>query len=1145
MRTKLYASVAFAALVTPVAVYAQETTSAISGQVTNESGQPVSGAKVVVTHTPSGTTFTGTTDSSGSFNLRGLRVGGPYVVKVDSVGYAEQTVNDIALTVGDTFNVPVQLLQREIVVTAGRTASRQLTVGSQSAFSASDIQNIVSARRDVRDIVRRDLLAAYNPNIGGVTIAGGNVRTQRFSVDGVQMQDSFGLNYGGLPSTRGIVSIEAIDQLTVKAAPFDISEGNFQGGAVNVVLKSGTNHFHVSGFGSWGGPSLTGNQTRDNRVLAVGDKAVPLTTILPFRNYGGSVSGPIIKDKLFFAGAYEYLSEGAANTYGVAGSSAGNIVPNLTSAQVADVISRFGSAGYDKYNIGDIPSTLSEIDKKYSAKLDWNITNGQRFSLSYIHHENVLPNFATGAATGSSSTSTPYIQLQSNQYKLTEFTNAFAGQLNSQWSDAFSTEARVSYKYYKRGQEAYFGPDYAQFAVCTDPTADSFVYSNVDATRCNQTVTNGVTNANGIVRLGPDTPRQANQFDNKLLTVTTNAQLKLGDHTLKLEADYFRSRIYNLFSYGGSAVSAGSTGGASGAYYFDGLDQFSAQQAKEFVLTTATTGNKADANVNWIYSIWTFGLQDTWRPSSKFTANAGVRFDMYDGDRPTYNPNFFNRYGFSNAQSYNGRVKLQPRAGFNWAATPTIRISGGAGLFSGGLSDVFISNNFSNSGVALNSTGAAIASIDILRNGGTAAAPTCVDRAVSTSAQLPSALCLAALTGVKGGSLPQAVINYIKTFNASPITSTNTLDPNFKLPAQWKFNLSANWHPHFGESPFAKGWNFRADILYSKAQQAIRWIDLRDQPLVVNGVVQVAPDGRPRYAPIINGSNSDIQLTNTTKGRGLVWAVGANKTFDWLDLNVAYTHQNVKDVAGILVSSTVSSSYGVVTDSPNSGGAYGRSAFEVTHTIRAGFNFHHAFFGDNETRFGVNWELRSGQPFSLTMNDNTSAANGRAAVFGTTSNTSSHLLYVPDFSQAPTNNGLTYGNVTFANQATLNGLQNLVMNTELKKYQGKIMPKSLLTGPWYNKVDLNLAQQIPFFHHSHFTALFSIENFLNMLNRNWGTYQDYGVSATVVNVSCTAPAAGATQTCPGYTYSSFNSPTTQSFTKPSLYAIRAGVRFDF
>ena len=934
------------------------------------------------------------------------------------------------------------------------------------------------------------------------------------------------------------------------------------------MLKSGTNTFHGSAFGSIGGPSLNGKLTRDNRGVVGDTYAVGKTSIFNFKNYGGSLSGPIIKDRLFLAVAYEKLTEGWGNTAGVVGSSAPNIIPNLSQATVDDVIGRFGSAGYDKYNIGTLPNEIPEIDEKYSAKLDWNITTGQRFSVSYLHHKNVLPNYAAGAGviTGSTSTSTPYIQLQSNLYQLTEMNNAVSGQLNSQWSSNLSSEVRVAYRYYRRGQDAFFGPDFAQMNVCTDPTSAGGLFPATGATLCNTGVP--------IIRLGPDTPRQANKFNTQQLTISANAQLRLGNHTIKAEYDRFHSDLYNLFVFGGGATASGITGGGSGGYYFDSLADFSARTANEFTLTTTTTGSKNDGYVRWGYTLNSLGLQDTVKVTPYLTVNAGLRYDFYTSDSTIQtNQNLVTRYttlypGLSNTSTLDGRKKAQPRFGFNWQAAPNLRIAGGAGLFAGGLSDVFISNNYSTSGAAINGTGATITSVDIVRTGGTAAAPTCTERGTNTT--LTPALCALALSNVGGGTIPAPIIDYIKA-NAGVAASalTNLLDPKFKLPAQWKYNLSANWKPDLSNIGLGTGWTFRGDVLYSKAQQAVRWIDLRAQPLLVNGVAQLAPDGRARYGGLINGavpgSNYDIELTNTTKGQALVLAFGATKQTDSFDLSLSYTHQNVKDVTGVLTSSTVSSAYGgVPTSDPNSGGDYGRSTFEITHTIRANFEFHHNFFGDNETRFGINWELRSGQPWSANMFDNTNAggtnsacslATGRSCIFGTATNTSSHLLYVPDFSLAPNSTAsavqgvagtLTqYGNVIFADAATLASVQALVNGTMLSKYQGRIVPKNVLTGPWYNKVDLNLSQQIPIFGRLKVTALFSIENFLNLLNRDWGSYQDFGGSQTIVRVTCQAPAAGSAQTCPAYIYSTYSAPKTTTYSKPSLYAIRLGVRVAF
>ena len=193
------------------------------------------------------------------------------------------------------------------------------------------------------------------------------------------------------------------------------------------------------------------------------------------------------------------------------------------------------------------------------------------------------------------------------------------------------------------------------------------------------------------------------------------------------------------------------------------------------------------------------------------------------------------------------------------------------------------------------------------------------------------------------------------------------------------------------------------------------------------------------------------------------------------------------------------------------------------------------------------------------MFDNTNnSTSGRASVFGTI-NTSSHLFYVPNFTQAaisgvtyyvnggatPIAGGVQVGNVIFDSQATYAAVQGLVNGTSLKQYQGKIVPKNSLFSPRYNKLDLNFAQQVPLPFGSKVTALFSIENFLNLLNRDWGSYQEYG-NTSLVRVSCarTTVLVGP-QACSNYVYSVFNDPKTTTYSKASLWTIRVGARVSF
>ncbi|MEY3338657.1 MAG: hypothetical protein RL245_1649, partial [Pseudomonadota bacterium] len=229
-------------VVVPTAL-AQETTSALRGTVTDVSGKPLSGATITIVHAPTGTRSTQTTNENGVFDARGLRVGGPYTVEIASGGYRSEKYENLFLTVGETgrLNANLEEAIQEILVSA--TAVRDaIEVGSATTLDRDQIEAVVSISRDIRDLARRDPLVSANlRGDGGISIAGSNPRTNRISIDGVQAQDDFGLNTGGLPTRRGPVSLDSVEQFSVQAVPFDVENGDFLGGAINVVLRQGTN----------------------------------------------------------------------------------------------------------------------------------------------------------------------------------------------------------------------------------------------------------------------------------------------------------------------------------------------------------------------------------------------------------------------------------------------------------------------------------------------------------------------------------------------------------------------------------------------------------------------------------------------------------------------------------------------------------------------------------------------------------------------------------------------------------------------------------------------------------------------------------------------------------------------------------------
>lgn len=654
---------AAAAIVAPATAFAQETTSSIRGEVTS-GGSAVSGATVTIVHEPSGTTSSATTDAGGSFSIAGLRVGGPFTVSVDAPGFESRSVTDVFLQAGQPFRIPVELTQEaeSIVVTAVRGA-RQTSNGPITGLNREDIEGVASINRDIRDLARRDPFATIDlTNSRTIEIAGQNGRLNRFSVDGAQLSDDFGLNNGGLPTSRGPVPFDAIEQFAVRVAPFDISEGDFQGGAINVVLRSGTNQFHGSGFYTYTDDSLTGDRTRDRNIS------------LDFRSeqYGALIAGPIIRNRLFFMFAYERTTESDPFDDGV-GPGFANQVPGITQAQI-DQVSGIAQNVYN-YDTQGLIQNAQETDEKYIAKIDLNINDDHRASFTYIRNQ------GTQQFQQNTFTTSPFaLGLQSNGYELGEEINTGIFQLNSRWNDVLSTELRMSYRDYNRDQTPFGGREFAQVGVCLDPTSVG------SATSC----------SGSRLFFGPDISRQANDLNTENFSADFTVRAALGDHTVKATFGYTDIHVFNLFLQR-----------PLGDIYFDSIADFQAQRANSIRYANAVPSlDPDDAGADFNTRAYTLGIQDDWEVTPTLQVTAGVRIDLFSNpDRPAANPNFIARYGFSNRETFSGRYVVQPRFGFNWEATPRLVIRGGAGVFAGGTPDVFLSNSFSNTGLLTNDTG--------------------------------------------------------------------------------------------------------------------------------------------------------------------------------------------------------------------------------------------------------------------------------------------------------------------------------------------------------------------------------------------------------------------------------------------------------
>jgi hypothetical protein len=1080
------AALAVPAFVLPAAVQAQETTSAIRGAVVNEQSKPIAGATVTVIHTPSGTRVVQTSGANGEFNATGLRLGGPYSITVEAPGYDAATDTLDALVAGTPQRVEVMLASagRTITVTAARQRSA-ITIGTGAAtvLTARDIAGVANVNRDIRNLAARDPLVNIDPTNGGaISIAGQNNRFNRFTVDGVAFGDPFGLEAGGLVSTRGPVPLDAIGEFSVEVAPVDIRQGFFQGGAINTQLKSGSNRFTALAGAYYNSDKLRGDNARG--VLRIGNFESQI--------YTAQVTGPIIKDRLFFAVTYERTRDTVPAA--LAPSQLG-----ITDGQISQ-IGQIAQSTYGFDTLG-VANDIVEKDDKLIAKFDLNIADGHRAAFTYVYNEGLVIAGQTGV--GALNATNPNFQLLSNNYNQGATNHFGIFELNDQWTDNFSTQLRVSYADYTRLQQPVGGnTSFGEFRTCLAPT----------------TTTPNLTCPAGTRQLtfGPDISRQANELESQSLNIEFNATLKMNNHTVKAVVERRTQDIRNLFAQR-----------VSGAWYFDSVADLQARQANELDIAVPLRGGIDTVTAQFANNSWTFGLQDTIDLGDNFTLIAGFRYDLFDTpDEPFFNQAFLDRFNFPNNSSLNGIGLFQPRLGFNWKVSDRLQLRGSAGLFGGGSPNVWISNSYSNPGPTLGR-------IQVRRaDNGTFT----ISGLTGLSAAQVQTLGAATLNNVSGGTgVPQALIDAIRTTGTAN-SPTNALDPNFNVPSQWRVSGSLDYNANLG--PLGDEWRLGVDVIWSRAKDALDWTDLRS---VASGIL---PDGRTRYQ-VLPGqgttTNTDILLYNVDKGHSWNIVTRFNKRWDnGFRLQGSYTFQRARDfnpgTSSVAFSNYTNSAAGI---DPNSS-AYGISNYQRDNAFRLVAGYDTTLFGDNNTRFELFFNSQSGQRFSYTMADQASG-NLRSNVFGVTGTNNRYLLYVPNVSSPTADPRVVYGaGFDFA------GFQQLVQNSELNKYQGGIAPKNIGRTPRYNRIDLAIRQEVPFVFGGKIELSADIENVLNLVNKDWGTIRQvaFPYYGTLVNVTC------ATAACTQYQFANRTGTTVTAPTEGvnlngSLWAVRFGARVKF
>lgn len=650
-------TVFFVSLFNVSLVFATDTATTIIGSVKSESGAALSNVSIDIEHTPSGTRKTLNTNQAGEYRARGLRVGGPYTVTVASENYKTKVFNDIFLRLDDTFTLSTVLtLDTEIEkVTVLANPDLRNRQGAYSVFSAKDIEQSALVNRDIKDLVRGNPLAVLDPTGTELSIAGSNPKFNSFNLDGVAVSDTFGLNANGYPAQRPPVSINAISQISIDYAPFNVRARSFTGGTINVVTKSGSNNFSGDIFYEW--TPLNGKAIDDR--LRLDSDGQP--TEYDFSNdevtFGATLGGAILKDKLFYFVSYEEWSDEIIFNYDLDTLEGHRVTINETQ-QVLNAL----SAVYGlEDSIGSVPP--SDSDKKLLLKLDWNINYAHRADFTFSQQSN--------SAALNYTNSISRVNFASNQYSQDAETKIFTTHLFSDWSDNFSSELNFAFK------------DHEQVANTASNWAEIIINT-----------------ASGSIVAGQDKNRHANVKSNQTTNVAFHGLYLFNEIDFKFGFEI--EDIENTDLYARSAA---------GVWTFDSIADFENKTPRTVAYSNAYTNDMRDLEAKIESTNYAYYLEASSEVFDNFILSAGLRYESLSvGSAPNYNANYFATYGYSNTENIDGIDILLPRISFNWQFSDQLTLRGGLGRFTGGTPLVWFSNAYTNDGVTNTSaTSAAIA----------------------------------------------------------------------------------------------------------------------------------------------------------------------------------------------------------------------------------------------------------------------------------------------------------------------------------------------------------------------------------------------------------------------------------------------------
>lgn len=1027
-------------LLLPAAILAQVTTSSVSGTVKTSKGDPLVGATITVTHVPTGTTYSVTTRTGGRYNIYNLLPGGPYTVTVTFVGFDQGKKEDIQLSLGENSIQDFTLSDKtttltEVVVGARRSAPPSGKGGTEVFIGRDKMANIPSVGRNISDYL------SYTPQVkitgdGGIAIAGQNNRYNSFYIDGALNNDVFGLAASGTNGGQANIppiSMDAIDQFQVIISPYDASIGNFTGGGINAITKSGTNDFKGSVYYIFRNEDLTGKSPVAQPKPGF-PNVVERTKLNPFnsQNYGFYVGGPLVKNKLFFFFLAEKRKDERPQPFNFA-----DYRGSLTT-QDLDNLGSYLKSQYG-YDAGQYLNNPEIVDAKWiTAKLDWNISTKHKLSLSH--------RYTDGQRTNASSSSSTTINYYNDGYLFPTKSNSTSLELRSNFDKGANNRLLLTLTKVSDDRNP-MGQPFPRVSIFDGP---------------------------GTVVFGTENFSAANLLEQQNVSFFDAYKFYAGKHIITVGTDNEINRSNNVFirDY-------------FGTYTYSNLSDFySGARSRTFTHTfSLLDDNKGESTTKAAARFKTlrlaFFINDEIKATDNLTINLGLRADNTEFLTKPLTDNFLNDTGLAKIAQYydlegarSGQIakvpwSLSPRVGFTYRLDDeNMVIRGGLGLFTGRIPLVWPGGVYNNNGVSL----------------GGISLP-------STNPTVPSPV-----FNPDPYNQPSAGDVGISLANAKGqidmITKTFKLPKLFRTSAAFDKRLGDGWTTTV-EGIFSKNIN---EIRYQNVNilppvgKSVG-PDVRNvYGPIWNGSGSTTANRIPLRA---NGTNpyTGIFLLSNSKGRK-GWAYNFTFTVDkafknGFAFNVNYGYGN--SVVLNEGTSSQNSSQWQFMETVNGRNYMGltTSDFDVAHRINAYISKQFEYANKNlATTITLTYNGQSGSPFSYVYRN--SPVNDNA------NNSTNDLIYVPtqtDLSTmtflANTVNGVTY---TPDQQKTL--LNQYIQNDKyLKKHRGQFAERNGGRLPFTHILNLSAEQKFRVKYSGRrleFVVRYDIFNFTNMLNQDWG-----------------------------------------------------------